>query len=464
MRWIFRLLLFAALAVFTAHAQTANTPASSDGGQPDAAKLLEESKQRYADAKYYHIEVVEEESSKSDYSHSWSKYMTTAVMAPENRYRFETRGPSRWWMQVSDGKTEWIYRVGVQEYTKQDTPATGPTEFKDVASLYSSSSSLRDAVKDRIVYEQAALATAQKTVKTLVSLLDRMGSATYLRDETLVFEDKEVPCYVIESVRKSGPSSAQSTYQQLLWIDKQTRLIRRSETHSGGRSLNMPDEPFVHDSTANYTVMNLDPSQPDSLFALTLPEKAKLVTKFEYHGYSPVGKILAGTAAPSVNLHAADGSTVTLDSFHGKPVLIDFWATWCGPCMKSLPAVEKLYRDAADKGLVLLSIDEDHDAKKATDFWAKHKEPWPDFHDDNWETEHAFGNSAIPYFVLIDPSGKITFTHTGEGDSTDSLLRAAIAKLGSQFASLAGDTKATVVDRQQAANEKPAPAEMPAIK
>jgi len=50
-----------------------------------------------------------------------------------------------------------------------------------------------------------------------------------------------------------------------------------------------------------------------------------------------------------------------------------------------------------------------------------------DCHDDDWEIQHLFGSSAIPHFVLIDATGKITFTHTGEGGSTESLLWAEIA-------------------------------------
>jgi thiol-disulfide isomerase/thioredoxin len=464
MRWIIRLLLFAAIASFHASLSIA---AEDAGSPPNAAKLLDEAKQRYADAKYFHVEVTEEQSGKGEYFRSWSKTVTTAVMAPGNRYRFEVRASRRWWLQVSDGHSEWILRPGVQEYMKQDTPQAGPTEFPDPFHTPSSSStsSTSTAPRDPILYEQAVLTTAQKTIKTLAESLSRMGSPIYVRDETLVLNDKEIPCYVIESVRRSG-STTQGTYQQLLWIDKETHLVRRMETHSGSAgNPNMPDEASVYDTTETFGVVDLNPSSdPDNLFALTLPEKAKLVTKFEYHTYSFGGKDMAGTAAPSLTLHAADGSGVSLASFHGKPVLIDFWATWCGPCMKALPSTEKLYQDIARTGLVMLSVDEDHEADKAKEFWAKHKEPWPNYHDDNWEVEHSLGSSAIPYFVLIDASGKIAFTHTGGGEATESLLRAAISKLGSQFASLNGETKPSTVEKQQTAAEKRVPAEMPAIK
>jgi thiol-disulfide isomerase/thioredoxin len=435
MRWTVFLLLFAVVVPVAVHSQAATPSRDARSANQSATALLEEVHQLYAGAKYYHIEATEVRETKQELLHSWSKSMTTAAMAPENRYHFEVRGAGRWWVQTSDGKNEWIYRPGVQEYMQQTAPEAGPSEFKDPSS------------KDPISYEMMVLTTAQKTLKNLADSLTSLHSPVYLFDQTLVLNGKDVGCHLIQVERQQGPSS-QINWRLTLWIDKETHLIRQQQTHMEGSSnANQPDEHIVEDITTTYTVMSLEASsEPESLFAFAPPAKAKLVAKFEYHSLYSGGKNLAGTAAPPVKLHSADGNTVSLDSFRGKPVLIDFWATWCGPCMKALPSVEKLYQDTADKGLVMLSIDEDHDAKKAADFWAKHKEPWPDFHDDDWEIQHLFAGNGIPQFVLIDASGKITFSRTGEADS---VLRAEIAKLGPQFASLASDATAMISEEKQ---------------
>ncbi|HZS25812.1 MAG TPA: TlpA disulfide reductase family protein [Candidatus Angelobacter sp.] len=122
-------------------------------------------------------------------------------------------------------------------------------------------------------------------------------------------------------------------------------------------------------------------------------------------------------------------------------MLLDFWATWCGPCVAALDSFKKLHEQTAAKGLALLSIDEDEDAKTAADFWSRREMTWPDFHDDGEVWRSFPGSEGIPYYVLIDGDGQIVFSKTG---AKDSALRAAIAKLGIDLpaSQAASDTKA----------------------
>lgn len=143
---------------------------------------------------------------------------------------------------------------------------------------------------------------------------------------------------------------------------------------------------------------------------------------------------LIGTVAPDVNLPSADGKLVALSKFRGKPVLLEFWATWCAPCIAAMPKLEKLFQEVPPKGLALISIDEDQDEKTATDFWTKHPAPWPNFHDVTGEIQQQFLPGSLPEIVLIDSSGRITYANIGFDESA---LRGAIAQLGPEFASLA---------------------------
>ena len=74
---------------------------------------------------------------------------------------------------------------------------------------------------------------------------------------------------------------------------------------------------------------------------------------------------MTGDQAPSLKLKSTDGKVVALDSYRGKPVLLDLWATWCGPCVAALPQLAQIYQDAKDKGLVLLTVDQDEEPDTA---------------------------------------------------------------------------------------------------
>jgi thiol-disulfide isomerase/thioredoxin len=111
-----------------------------------------------------------------------------------------------------------------------------------------------------------------------------------------------------------------------------------------------------------------------------------------------------------------------------KPILIEFWATWCGPCVRAFPALEKLYSEVGKNGVTVITIDEDEEAQKAELFFAKRGKPtWTNYHDDG-EINRAFPGAGLPQFVLIDTSGRIVYSASGfdEGD-----IRAAHGKLGS---------------------------------
>ena len=122
--------------------------------------------------------------------------------------------------------------------------------------------------------------------------------------------------------------------------------------------------------------------------------------------------------APAFSVTALDGKQISLDSFAGKVVLIDFWATWCGPCREALPHIRDIAHRFQEQPLVVISISLDRDEKKWKEFVAKNKMTWLQYRDGGFEgpIARAFDVNAIPATFTIDTDGVLEDQHVGDGN------------------------------------------------
>lgn len=132
--------------------------------------------------------------------------------------------------------------------------------------------------------------------------------------------------------------------------------------------------------------------------------------------------------APAFEVTALDGSKFNLDAMGGKVVLIDFWATWCGPCNEELPELKKIAKEFAGQPFVMISVSADKDEAAWKAFVQKHEMTWVQYRDGDHKLQDDFGVTAIPNYFTIDSDGVLTSEMMGSGSDVESKLKKLIAK------------------------------------
>ena len=124
-------------------------------------------------------------------------------------------------------------------------------------------------------------------------------------------------------------------------------------------------------------------------------------------------KVSKGKALPEFTFSDIAGKQVKLSDFHGKYVLIDCWATWCGPCKAQLPHLEKVEKRYADKNIVFVSISSDKDRQKWVDMVTEKKMGGVQLNEPRVDCEFftLFQVNGIPRFILLAPDGTVYDAH-----------------------------------------------------
>lgn len=168
------------------------------------------------------------------------------------------------------------------------------------------------------------------------------------------------------------------------------------------------DENILKDMSATMSKF-----MPNSVFAQSVEQKYAQAKQQNATPAAPVqkGAIAVGTVAPELNFPGIDGKNISLHSLKGKVVLLDFWASWCGPCRKENPHVVKLYNEYKDKGFTVYSYSLDQDKNKWMNAIQADGLIWPNHTSDlkGWNAAGGaiYGVNSIPQTYLIGTDGKI---------------------------------------------------------
>ncbi len=127
-----------------------------------------------------------------------------------------------------------------------------------------------------------------------------------------------------------------------------------------------------------------------------------------------VGKSsIVGKTAPNFRALGLDGFGYSLDQFQGKVIMLNFWASWCGPCRQEMPPLENLYRQYRGLGFVVVGVNVDETLEPAKKMIAKLAVSYPNLYDSDKNISRGYNVSTMPMTVIIDGTGKVRYVHHG---------------------------------------------------
>ena len=164
------------------------------------------------------------------------------------------------------------------------------------------------------------------------------------------------------------------------------------------------------------------------------------------------------TMAPPFTVTTAEGKQFTLDDMNGRVVLVDFWATWCGPCNEELPHVRKIAQEFAGQPFVLISVSWDSDPAKWQQFIDRNGMTWNQFRDADHQLSTAYGVNSIPHYFTIDSDGVLQSEKIGSGSDIEGKLKKLVARASTASVPRTAPASAVPVPTAPASTPQPLPA------
>jgi peroxiredoxin len=137
----------------------------------------------------------------------------------------------------------------------------------------------------------------------------------------------------------------------------------------------------------------------------------------------------AGRSAPDFTLRSAEGPNVRLQESRGRVVMVNFWATWCGPCRQEMPHLNRLYGRYRDAGFTLFGVNIDEDPAKAIGLANRLGLQFPVLLDSEKKVSRLYDLSTMPSTVLIDRDGRVRHVHLGYRDGVEVTYETQIREL-----------------------------------
>ena len=334
---------------------------------------------------------------------------STLAAAKPNLFAFRlTESPEGTLDFISDGKTVWTHVAPLKQFMVDDAPTT-------LEALLSSGNAGLNALSQMGMLADLYRADPYRAIFDGVQALSFAG----------VEKVGDVEC--------SHLKAEQPTMDWDAWFEKGDKPALKKFTFSPlkGMLANAPEEAKAQMKGAKLEInveladWKLNTDLPAATFAFEPPKDAKKVKEFapEEGGETSPADAMKGTPAPDFSLALLTGEKMQLASHKGKDVVIlDFWATWCGPCVKALPIVSEVAAMYKDKGVAFYAVNQGEEAADVKKFIESKKLAITVAMDTDGAVAKLFKVQGIPQTVIIGKDGKVAAVHVGFSGNLKEML------------------------------------------